>query len=84
MIFHLIILREWRAKEGESPVFGGGVEILKGFKSQAVWECSLKWEISSSKAKYYWDSDSKQVLRRKDVKYFEKRVNRLELVEIRN
>ncbi len=53
MRVRFIISREWEAREGESPVFGDEPEVLKNFKSQAVWECSLKWEISSSKAKYH-------------------------------
>ena len=42
---------------------------------------ALKGRYTSSKAKYQWETDSEQVLRRKDEKFFEKRVKRLETVE---
>ena len=42
---------------------------------------ALNGRYTSSKAKYQWETDSEQVLRRKDEKFFEKRVKRLETVE---
>jgi len=42
---------------------------------------ALSGRYGSSKAKYRWETDSEQVLRRKDEKDFEKRVKRSEIVE---
>ena len=42
---------------------------------------ALSGRYESSKAKYGWETDSKQVLWRKDEKDFEKRVKRSEIVE---
>ena len=42
---------------------------------------ALNGRYTSSKAKYLWETDSEQVLRRKGEKNFEKRVKRLEIVE---
>jgi len=42
---------------------------------------TLNGRYTSSKAKYEWETDSEQVLRRKDEKNFGKRVTRLEIVE---
>ena len=41
---------------------------------------ALSGRYESSKAKYGWETDSKQVLWRKDEKDFEKRVKRSEIV----
>ena len=51
-------------------------------KSRVAWNCSPKFgRYESSKAKYGWETDSEQVLWRKDEKDFEKRVKRSEIVE---
>ena len=42
---------------------------------------ALSGRYESSKAKYWWETDSEQVLWRKDEKDFEKRVKRSEIVE---
>lgn len=42
---------------------------------------ALSGRYESSKAKYGWETDSEQVLWRKDEKDFEKRVKRSEIVE---
>jgi hypothetical protein len=42
---------------------------------------ALRGRYNSSKAKYGWETDSEQVLWRKDEKDFEKRVKRSEIVE---
>jgi len=42
---------------------------------------ALSGRYVSSKAKYGWETDSEQVLRKKDEKDFEKRVKRSEIVE---
>ena len=42
---------------------------------------ALSGRYESSKAKYRWETDSEQVLWRKDEKDFEKRVKRSEIVE---
>jgi len=42
---------------------------------------TLNGRYTSSKAKYEWETDSEQVLRRKDEKNFGKRVKRFEIVE---
>ena len=42
---------------------------------------ALRGRYQSSKAKYKWETDSEQVLWRKDEKDFEKRVKRSEIVE---
>ena len=42
---------------------------------------ALSGRYDPSKAKYRWETDSEQVLWRKDEKDFEKRVKRSEIVE---
>ena len=42
---------------------------------------ALSGRYESSKAKYWWETDSELVLWRKDEKDFEKRVKRSEIVE---
>ena len=50
-------------------------------KSRVAWDFCPNGRYTSSKTKYGWETDSEQVLRRKDEKNFEKRVKRLETVE---
>jgi len=49
-------------------------------QSRVAWDFSPNRRYTSSKTKYGWETDSEQVLRRKDEKSFEKRVKRLETV----
>jgi len=67
--------------EGKNPVFGEGRMYRRVPRVGLFGTAALNGRYTSSKAKYLWETDSKQVLRRKDEKNFEKRVKRLEIVE---
>lgn len=61
--------------EGDSPVtlLQRSVTLMR-LRSRAVWACSSNRSYTRAKAKYSLETDSAQVLRRKDEKHFGKRV----------